>query len=263
MNQKHEERFSKPKGWQYPQISLYQQTKSTQLATRLLLSYRHLVGSAARKLTRNYPNLYDDLYQVGQLSLLRSLERYDQEYGTRFEAYAWKSMLASMMEYLGDIAWIIPMPGWLKEKWTLVQLAIDDLTVKQEISPSISEIADYTNLTEYVVRKVLAGQAMFHVASLDAPLLSKGQGELTLLEVIGIEVEEYQAVELRLDVSQAWSQLSETEKRILHLNLVEGESQRIIAYRLEISQITVSRTLKQALEKLKQGLFHSTSSLNT
>ncbi|MCL6571543.1 MAG: sigma-70 family RNA polymerase sigma factor [Bacillus sp. (in: Bacteria)] len=103
---------------------------------------------------------------------------------------------------------------------------------------------------------------MSHIASLDAPL-SDGQGELTLLEVIGTEVDEYQALELRLDVSQAWSELSELEKRILHLNLFEGESQRIIAYRLEISQITVSRTQKHALEKLKKGLFHSSSSLNT
>lgn len=262
MSQRHEEHSSKQKGWQYPQISIYQQTKSTQIATRLLLSYRHMVGSAARKLTLNHPNLYDDLYQVGQLSLLRSLERYDQEYGTRFEAYAWKSMQASMMDYLGDRAWIISIPQWMKDNWTQIQLAIDDLTVKQEKSPSILEIADYTNLTEYMVRKVLAGHAMFHVASLDAPL-SKGQGEITLLDVITIEVEEYQTVDLRLDLDQAWSQLSDIEKRILHLNLIEGACQRTIANRLELSQITVSRTLRQALEKLKQGLFHSTSSINT
>jgi RNA polymerase sigma-B factor len=259
VSRNHEARSSKRQGWQYPQIFVYQQTKSTQLATKLLLSYSHLVASAAHKLTRNHLNLYDDLYQVGQLSLLLSLERYDHKYGSTFESYAWKSMMGSMMDYLGDKASIIPMPGWLKEKWTLIQLAIDDLTMKQAKSPSISEIADYTNLTEYVIRKVLAGQAFFHVASLDAPL-SNGQGELTLMDVIGKDVEEYQDVEFRLDMNRAWSQLNDIEKRILHLNLVEGESQRIIAYRLKISQITVSRTLKQALEKMKKGLFHSTSS---
>lgn len=249
-----------PWDWQYRQIYVYQQTKCQKIATELLLSYRHLVGSTARKLSRKCPNLYDDLYQVGQLSLLRSLEKYDQRNASSSEAYASKSMKGSMMNYLRDKAWSMPMPRWMKEKWVRVQRTIDDLTVKQERSPSISEIVNHSNLPMDLTMEVLVGHATSHVTSLDAPV-SNEHGEMSMSDVIGKDAKEYQAVETRLDMRQALSQLNEKEKWILHLNFIEGESQRTIAYRLGISQMTVSRTLNQALDKLKQGLFQPVSAI--
>ncbi|CAH2714079.1 RNA polymerase sigma-B factor [Neobacillus rhizosphaerae] len=261
MKKSHEAHSPKPKERQYSKIQLYQQTKCKQLATKLLLSYKHLVGSTARKLSRDRPDLYDDLFQVGQISLLRSLERYDQKQGSPFEAYARKSIKGSMMNYLRDKAWIKPMPRWMKENWVTVQQAIDELTVKKERSPSISEIADYSNLSMDVTEKVLAGQANAHVASLDAPLNNEHE-VITLSEMIGAEAREYQAVETFMDLSLAWSQLSKKEQQILHLSLIEMESQRTIANQLGVSQMTVSRILKQALVKLKQGLAYPISTIN-
>jgi RNA polymerase sigma-B factor len=261
MSKNHEGRSPKRKEWQYPKIFDYQQSKCKQLATKLVISYKYLVCSTARKLSRNHPDMYDDLYQVGQISLLRSLERYDQGHGSSFEAFARKSMAGSMMNYLRDKAWIIPMPRWMKEKSIQVQRAIDDLTVKHEKSPSISEIAFYSNLPVELTKEILAGQASSYVVWLDAPLCN--EEEESLSDVIGTDSKEYQAVETRLDVSQAYSHLSEKEKKILHLNFVEGQSQRTIADRLGVSQMTVSRTLRRGLEKLKQGLFHPVPSINS
>ncbi|HEY2421498.1 MAG TPA: sigma-70 family RNA polymerase sigma factor [Neobacillus sp.] len=260
MNEDQEEISPTRKESQYSLIAVYQETKSKQIATKLILRYSDLVGSTARKLSRNHPDMYDDLFQIGQLSLLRSLERYDQEYGLPFEAYAKKSIMGSMMNYLRDKAWIMPIPRWLKEQGVKVQRAIDELTVDQERSPSISEIACHTNLPMDLTKRVLAGQATLHVTSLDAPFFYE-QEEFTLSDVIGASAMEYQAVETRLDVSKAFAELSEKEKQILHMNFMEGESQRTIANRLGISQMTVSRIQKQALKKLKQGLFQPFSSI--
>jgi RNA polymerase sigma-B factor len=102
------------------------------------------------------------------------------------------------------------------------------------------------------------GWQYWRVTSLDAPLYNE-EG-FALLDVIGKEDKEYHVIETRLDLSQAWSQLNEMEKWIVYLIFVEGESQRTAAYRLAMSQITVSRTLKHALEKLKQALFQPLSS---
>lgn len=148
----------------------------------------------------------------------------------------------------------MPMPRWMKEKWFQVQRSIDDLTVKQERTPSITEIAEHTNLPEDMTEKVLVGQASFHVASFDAPL-SNDEGELILSEVIGTEAREFHAIETNLDFSNALSKLSEIEKRILHLNFIQGESQRAIATELGVSQMTVSRMMKRALEKLRHSLY--------
>ncbi|MFF2448230.1 sigma factor-like helix-turn-helix DNA-binding protein [Neobacillus sp. NPDC058068] len=102
------------------------------------------------------------------------------------------------------------------------------------------------------------GWQYWRVTSLDAPLYNV-QG-FTLWDVIGEEDKQYHLIETRLDLSQAWSQLNEMEKWILYLIFVEGESQRTAAHRLAISQITVSQTMRYALEKLKQALFEPLSS---
>ncbi|WP_342433092.1 sigma-70 family RNA polymerase sigma factor [Neobacillus sp. FSL H8-0543] len=261
MNKNHKAFPLKRKDRQYPKIIDYQQTRCKKLATNLLLAYKHLVDSTARKLSRSRPEFYDDLFQVGQMSLLRSLERYDQGHGSSFETYARTGMMGSMMNYLRDKAWISPMPRWMKEKSIQVQRVIDDLMVKQERPPSISEIVHHSNLPEEVTMEVLAGQASFQVTSLDAPMSGEVQVDFQVADVIGTEAKEYQEVETRMDVSQAWSYLSEKEKQVVHLSFFEEASQRTIAIRLGISQMTVNRTLKRALEKLKQGLYEPVPSI--
>lgn len=253
MKKNHEEQSPKRKERPNNLIFVYQRTKSKQLAGMLILTYRHLVGSAAKKLARNHPDLYDDLYQVGQLSLLRSLERYDHGHGSSFEAYARKGITGSMMNYLRDKAWAMPIPRWMKDQWVKVQRAVTDLTVKLERQPSVREVARYTRLPMDLTEKVLAGQASYQVTSLDAPLTNE-QGEFTLADLIGMEAREYYAVETRLDMNEALTRLNDRERRILDLNFMQGESQRTIAKRLGMSQMTVSRIIRQALNKLRQGL---------
>jgi RNA polymerase sigma-B factor len=252
----HEERSPNRKEWQYHLISNYQQSKSKKIAAKLVLSYNHIVAATARRLSRNRPDLYDDLYQVGQISLLRSLERYDQGHGSSFESFARKNMIGYMKNYLRDKAWNVPMPRWMKEKWFQVQQTIDDLTLKQERTPSVAEIAQHINLSEDMTEKLLVGQNSAHVASLDAPL-STDDGELTLSDLIGTEAKEFQSVETRIDFNKALSKLTKIEKWILHLNYMKGVSQRTIAHQLEVSQMTVSRMMKRALEKLRDSLMSS------
>jgi RNA polymerase sigma-B factor len=260
MSKNQEALSPKRKKWQYSLILQYQKTKSKRLAEKLMIVYGHLAGATARKLSRNHPDLYEDLLQVGRLSLLRSLERYDRSHGASFEAYASKNIKGSIMNYLRDKAWMMPMPRWMKDHWVKVQRAVDELTMKKENTPSIQEVAHHTKLPVELTKKVLTSQTSYLVTSFDAPL-DHGKGEYTLGDVIGEEAMEYQAVETRLDMGTALASLSEREKHILHLNFLEGESQRTIAHRLGVSQMTVSRIIRQALEKLKQSLFHPVPSI--
>jgi RNA polymerase sigma-B factor len=107
-----------------------------------------------------------------------------------------------------------------------------------------------------MTEKLLVGQNSAHVASLDAPL-STDDGELTLSDLIGTEAKEFQSVETRIDFNKALSKLTKIEKWILHLNYMKGVSQRTIAHQLEVSQMTVSRMMKRALEKLRDSLMSS------
>jgi RNA polymerase sigma-B factor len=75
------------------QILEYQQTKCQAIATELLLRYQPMVKMAASKISKNRPDLFEDLFQVGQMALLRLFEQFDSLLGIQFEPYAMKSLI--------------------------------------------------------------------------------------------------------------------------------------------------------------------------
>lgn len=228
----------------------YQQTKDNEIATVLIQKYEPMVKMAAGKIARNRPDLYEDLYQVGQMALIRLLQQYDIEMGIPFEPYAMKSMIGHMKNFLRDKSWYIQVPRRIKEKGALVQQAIDELTVKLERSPNVQEIAEFLDLSAEETVEVLAGRECYHYVSLDSPL-SQEESAATLGELISSDADDYDTVEKRMDLQQALSQLKDQEQQVLLLAFQEGQSQRAIAQKLGVSQMSVSRIQKRATEKLK------------
>lgn len=229
----------------------YQQTKDNEIATVLVRKYEPMVKMAAGKIARNRPDLYEDLYQTGQMALIRLLQQYDINMGVPFEPYAMKSMIGHMKNYLRDKSWYIQVPRRIKEKGALVQHAIDELTVKMERSPSVEEIAEYLDLSPEETIEVLAGRECYHYVSLDSPL-SQDESAATLGELISTDANDFDSVEKRMDLQQALGQLKEQEQKVLILAFQDGQSQRAIAQKLGVSQMSVSRIQKRATEKLKQ-----------
>lgn len=234
----------------------YQQTKDNEIATVLIQKYEPMVKMAAGKIARNRPDLYEDLYQVGQMALIRLLQQYDISLGIPFEPYAMKSMIGHMKNFLRDKSWYIQVPRRIKEKGALVQQAIDELTIKLERSPNIDEIAKFLDLSPEETVEVLAGRECYHYVSLDSPLSQEETGA-TLGELISSDANDYDAVEKRMDLQQALSQLKEQEQKVLLLAFQDGESQRSIAQKLGVSQMSVSRIQKRATEKLKEIMSNS------
>jgi RNA polymerase sigma-B factor len=238
-----------------PLIKEYQETSSNDTVTSLLIHYESLVKMAAGKMSRNRPDLYEDLYQVGQMSLLRLFKNYDSSLGIQFEAYAMKSLIGHMKNYLRDKSWYIQVPRRIKEKGLLIQQAIDDLTMQLERSPTVDEIAAALDLTPEETIEVLAGRECYNYVSLDTPL-SGDEGSATIGDLIGGDADDFLTIEKRMDLQQALVHLKEEEKKVLLLAYSEGQSQRTIAQALGISQMSVSRIQKRAIEKLKKFLLH-------
>ncbi|ANE48106.1 RNA polymerase sigma70 [Paenibacillus swuensis] len=241
-----------PRDW-IGQILEYQQSHDNDIATELLKQYEPIVKIAAGKISRNRPDLYEDLYQVGQLSLLRLFDQYDTNVGIQFEPYAMKSVIGHMKNYLRDKAWYVQVPRRVKEKGFVIQQAIDDLTVKLERSPSVEEIAQHLDLSLEETMEVLAGRECYKYVSLDTPL-SHEESAATIGDLIGSGVDDYDSVEKKLDLREAFVKLKEEEQKVLVLAYEKGLSQRMIAQMLGVSQMSVSRIQKRAVDKLKDLL---------
>lgn len=235
------------------QMRLYKDTNNNDAVTALLIHYEPIVKMAAGKMSRNRPDLYEDLFQVGQMSMLYLFKQYDDSKGTPFEAYAIKSLIGYLKNYLRDKSWYIQVPRRIKEKGLLIQNAIDELTSSLERSPKIDEIANYLELSLEETIEVLAGRESYHYISLDTPL-TKDADSATIGDLIGAETNDYLALEKRLDLEEALAYLKEDEKTVLLMTYNEGQPQRYIAELLGISQMSVSRIQKRAIVKLKEIL---------
>lgn len=244
---------SKPLYDMYLKMKIYKETACQETATALLLHYEPIVRMAVGKMSRSRPDLYEDLYQVGQMSLLRLFTQYDSTLDTPFEAYAMKSLIGHLKNYLRDKSWYIQVPRRIKEKGALVQRALDELTVKLERSPNIDEMAAYLELSTEETIEILAGRDYYHYTSLDTPLNSEGDSA-TIGDMIAGSTDEYQTLERRMDLEEAMTCLKEEEKKVINLIYQEGHSQRQIADQLGISQMSVSRIQKRAILKLKAVL---------
>ncbi len=231
-------------------IHEYQQYRCNDIATKLIIKYQPLVKIAARKMSRNKSDLYEELYQVGQISLLRLFELFDQKMGIPFEAYAMKSIIGHLKNHLRDKSWFIKVPRRIKEKSLQLQQALDELYVRLERSPRMDEIAQYLELTVEEIIEIMAGSNSYNYISLDTPL-SKAEDSSTIGDLLSSQVDVFYEFEMRIDIEEMMLQLQKDERVILYLIFNEGKSQRQIAEQIGISQMSVSRIQKKALIKLK------------
>ncbi|MEK8130922.1 sigma-70 family RNA polymerase sigma factor [Paenibacillus filicis] len=231
-------------------IIKYQETGCNDTATILLKQYEPMVKMAAGKMSRNRPDLFEDLYQVGQMSVLKLLKQFDLSVGVQFEAYMMKSVIGHMKNYLRDKSWYVQVPRRIKEKGNQIQHVVDMLTVRLERSPNVDEIAAEMELSVEETIEILAGRDYYHYVSLDTPLSSDDNGS-TIGDVIGSPSDAYQSVDNKLALQDALVHLKPEEQKVLQLAYEEGQSQRTIAQALGVSQMSVSRIQKRALDKLK------------
>jgi len=231
----------------------YQKTLRNELAEELIRHYEPLVRMAAHKMSRSHQSLQEDLFQVGRMTLFRLLKQFDPDLGMPFEPYAMKSIVGQMKNYLRDKSWYIQVPRRIKEKGLVVQQAIDEMTVRLERSPSVEEIAEFLEMSVEDTLEVLAGRELHHYVSLDTPV-SQEENTATLGELIGSTADDFAGVDRRIDLQEAMMKLKPEERQVLLLLYEEGLSQRSAADRLQVSQMSISRIQRRAIEKLKGWL---------
>jgi RNA polymerase sigma-B factor len=131
-----------------------------------------------------------------------------------------------------------------------VQQAIDKLMSTLERSPKVDEIAEYLGLEIEETLEILAGRDLYHYVSLDTPI-SDDENTAVLGELIGSPADDFAALERKLDLQEAMEQLKPEERQVLLMVFESGLSQRSIADELGVSQMSISRIQKRAIDKLK------------
>jgi RNA polymerase sigma-B factor len=207
----------------------------------------------ARQLARRYQRSdvpFDDVFQVACVGLIHAIDRFDLERGVAFSSYAVPTILGEIKRYFRDRTWSVRVPRDLQDLALKVDRAIGDLTGRLNREPTVAELVAKVGATEEEVVEALAAYGALRSWSLDEPAHVDDETE-TLGDALGIEETGYESAEDRATIAELMRGITPREREILRLRFTEELTQAEIGTIVGLSQMQVSRIIRQAIARLR------------
>ena len=206
----------------------------------------------ARRLAQRYarPDApLDDLFQVASLALVKAVDRFDPARETAFASYAVPVIVGEIKRHFRDRTWSVRPPRDVQELALKIQPVVDELGAELRRVPTITEIASHIGCDEEQVLEARIAFDAYSATSLDVPASGDDQAD-TIGGVIGDDERGYIVAEARATLQRMLRVLSARERTVLHLRFHEDLTQVEISRRIGISQMQVSRIIRDALARL-------------
>jgi RNA polymerase sigma-B factor len=213
----------------------------------------------ARRLARRYQRTeepMDDLVQVASLGLIKAVDRFDAEREILFSSYAVPTILGELKRHFRDRTWSVRVPRDLQELALRIDQAVSALSANSGRAPAVVEIAEAVGVSEERVLDAMEAAGAYHAGSLDAPRGSRhdeDSGE-TVADSLGTNESGFERAEDRATLEPLLAHVSARERLVLQMRFAEGMTQAEIGDRIGVSQMQVSRLIRQALVRLRAGL---------
>lgn len=232
----------------------YLATRDVQLRDRIVLQYKNLVESVARRFAGSGEPL-EDLVQEGFIGLITATDLYDADKGVKFSTYATHFIIGQIKHALRDRGKIIKEPAWLQELNHRMTRVIDSLYQELGRQPTDAEIGKVMHLPEETVADLLTTREIFKVASLDCEQDESSPGGV---DVEKVKTEKYTTFQLPVEdkivLETAMNKLKLIEQKVIHEFYYTGLTQTEIAKKLGISCNYVSHILRSGTRKLRRIL---------
>lgn len=190
----------------------------------------------------------DDLFQIGSIGLIKSIDKFDLTYDVRFSTYAVPMIIGEIQRFIRDDG-TVKVSRTLKETGNKIRRAKDTLKKKLGRSPSIHELAEELDLS--VEDIIHAEEASRTPQSIHETVFENDGDPITLLDQIPLDDSKWFE---KLSLEEAIQNLSERERLIVYLRYYKDQTQSEVAERLGISQVQVSRIEKKLLQDIKDYL---------
>lgn len=208
-----------------------------------------LVLSVIQRFVNRGENL-DDLFQVGCIGLIKSIDNFDITQNVRFSTYAVPMIIGEIRRYLRDNNSIRVSRSMRDIAYKAMQVK-ERMTAQNNREPTIEEISKELGIAKESV--VLALEAIVEPISLFEPVFSDGNDTIYVMDQVGDKSDDNNWLD-EIALKESISHLGEREKRILSLRFFQGKTQMEVASEIGISQAQVSRLEKGALNKIKSQI---------
>lgn len=189
----------------------------------------------------------DDLFQVGCIGLIKSIDNFDVSQNVRFSTYAVPMIIGEIRRYLRDNN-SIRVSRSIKDTAYRAMQAKEKLMNETQKEPTISEIAAVLDLPREDI--VIALESIVDPISLYDPVYSDGGDTIYVLDQIGDNNDDRNWLD-EIAFKESIKNLSERERSILAMRFINGKTQMEVSKEIGISQAQVSRLEKGAISKIK------------
>lgn len=224
---------------------------NTQAKQKLIESNLRLVVSIAQEFISPMHSLSKmDLIQAGNIGLIRAVEKFDIEKGTKFSTYAYNWISSFMRRSIEEEGKTIRIPIYKIQK---VKRARNQLELELGVEPTIAQIAEKVGMTEKTIIELIS--FIKPIISLDVPLYEEDS------ETVGdlIEGENDNKFEYRIIKQEFYTELkkilTEREFRILVLRYGIGtkkHSAQEVSEQFHISKQAIFQIEQKILKKLQK-----------
>ena len=235
---------------------------------RLLVRYHHGGDPAAREqlverflpLARQLARRYqrggeqlDDLIQVASLGLLKAIDRFDPARETAFSSFAVPTILGELKRHFRDKGWSVRVPRDLQEMAVRVDRIADEMSREVGRAPTPAEIAQRTGASLEQVLEAREASAAYRAVSLDRPRSDDEEDGDSYADAFGVEDPGFGLAEDAATVDRLMRVLSDREREVLRLRFEEDLTQSEIGQRVGVSQMHVSRLIRQSIARLRDA----------
>lgn len=231
----------------------YYKTKDQDLRTILIEEYLYIAEILSRKYIGKGID-YDDIYQVASIGLIYSVDRFDPTKGYEFSSFATPTIIGEIKKYFRDKGWTIRVPRRIQELSKKIMIAKNKLSQEYQRTPTVEDIAEFLNASPEEIIESMEASKVYTPQSLDIVYDSGDDKKMSLQDLIGENEKYFDKIDLKDFLLKSMKNLNEVEKTILIDRYFNKKTQIVIAKKLNISQMTVSRIEKKVLEKMRKEI---------
>jgi len=217
---------------------------------QLIERFLPLARSLARRYERGSEPL-EDLVQVASVALVKAIDRYDPARGYAFSSFAVPTIAGELKRHFRDQTWMVRPPRGIQEVTLRVEGALARLTQQLDRSPTTSELAAAVGVGDEEILEAMQARSARGALSLHAPQGEPGEA-MTLQDTLGAEDPDIERAEQRAQLDRLMTEVAPRAREILRMRFEEDMTQAEIGAAIGISQMQVSRILRQTIAKLRE-----------
>jgi RNA polymerase sigma-B factor len=208
----------------------------------------------ARSLARRYERPgepFDDVFQVACFGLIKAVDRFDPGRDVSFSSYATPTIVGEIKRYYRDHTWAIRVPRGVKDRSLIVGQKLTERSSRLGRQPTVAELAEACALDEEQVLDALEASSAYRASSLSALRDNDDEAGDTLGDTVGTTDEGFDRAEDRATLDSLLPALTHRNREILRMRFEEDMTQAEIGYWVGVSQMQVSRIIRQSVARLR------------